>query len=161
VLFRWRGRLVALLFLGGKQYEANPCKGDVGMKKLKLMALLSLGVLVSGVMVACKNNDDKILDPGGEFAYDTVSVGLSDASASIDKVWAPSDFPGFAFSKIDNGFYANDVYYKFDDGYLVFHLTEPSRENVLRAIYYLKQRPEIKSAEVNSFGKPQPIAGVN
>ena len=94
-------------------------------------------------------NDDKIPDPGGEFDYATVLVILSDESASIDKEWVPADFIGFAFSKIDNGFYVGETYTKYDGGYLVFHLTEPSRDNVLRAIYYLITRPEIKSASPN------------
>ena len=125
------------------------------MKKLKVIAVLSLVMLTFVVMVACGNNSDgKIPDPGGEFSYDRVSVQLTDEVSAIDKVWSPSDFPGFAFSKIDNGFYVGDNYYKYDGGYLLFHLTEPSRDNVLRAIYYLNQRPEIKSAVVDGFGYP-------
>ncbi|MCL2679319.1 MAG: hypothetical protein FWF18_03415 [Dehalococcoidia bacterium] len=136
------------------------------MKKLKLIALLSLIALTSIVMVACnntdnnngspnpttetcKNNDEwQIPDPGGEFTYDIVIVMLTDEASARDKTWAPSDFPKFAFSQIENKELTGSK------RYLIFHLTEPSRENVLRAIYYLNTRPEIFSAEPNGIGYP-------
>ena len=111
-------------------------------------------------MGACGNNtDDKIPEPSGEFDYTRVLVVLTKPAASLEKEWTPADFPGFAFSKIDNGFYVDDVYYKYDGGYLVFHLAKPSRKNVLMSIYYLSHRPEIKSVEVNGLVVPMPNTG--
>ena len=122
------------------------------MRKLKLIALLLFVMILSITMVGCGNKDNgKAPDPGGEFSYDRIPVLLTDAATIVDKEWVPADFPGFTFSKIDNGFYVGDEYIKYDGGYLIFHLSEPSRDNVLRAIYYLNTRPEIKSATVDSI----------
>jgi len=103
-----------------------------------------------------------------EFKYDEISVVLTKTAASLDKEWTLADFSGFAFSRIEDGVYINDVYYKYS-GMFFLHLAEPSRENVLKAIYYLNQRPEILCAElryldvfpksgppVNIFGTDEP-----
>jgi len=120
--------------------------GDYIMKELKLIAVLSLIMLTSIVMVACKKYDDKIPDPGGEFDYTRVLVYLTDEVSAIDKEWAPADFSGFAFSRIV------DCRGVGGAEHLFFYLTESSRDNVLKAIYYLRSRPEIKSANVLELG---------
>ena len=84
----------------------------------------------------------KISDPGGEFHYDRILVVLTDEASILDKVWAPTDFPGFAFSIIEDKRGVGGAEHLF------FHLAEPSRDNVLIAIYYLKTRPEVKNANV-------------
>lgn len=118
---------------------------------MKSICAVLLVIMSSMMFVACgkENNNGKIPDPGGEFDYASILVYLTDEAASIDKEWTPTDFSGFAFSKIDNGFYVYETYIKYDGGYLVFHLAEPSRDNVLRAIYYLNTMPEIKKASPN------------
>ena len=132
------------------------------MKKILIVFVLVLVFFIIGFIVSCNiiengaNNggrmqvaeNDKIPDPGGKFSYDKVWVVLTKTPAILEKEWTPADFPGFAFSKIEDGFYFDDVYYKYDGGFLIFHLAEPSRENVLRAVYYLNQRSEIMSAEL-------------
>jgi len=118
------------------------------MKKLKIIAVLSLIMVTSIVMVACKKNDDKIPDPGGEFEYNRVQVILTVEASVLEKVWAPSDFPEFAFSEIDDsGLIGNQRF-------LIFHLMEPSRNNVLRAVYYLRTRPEIYLADLSGIIYP-------
>ena len=121
------------------------------MKKLVSVEALMLVVIMGVIMVACKNNNDKIPDPCGEFEYTRVIVLLTDEVASIDKVWAPSDFPGFAFSEI---FDCRGV---GGAEHLFFYLAEPSRDNILRAIYYLNTRSEIKSADVIELGVDFPL----
>ena len=123
--------------------------GGMIMKKSFILGFAIL--LLAGLFTAaCQNKDGKeeehdimngiAPDPGGDFDYTLVWVELTEAAAILDKEWTPSDFPGFAFSKIDV------AYYVHPRGYLVFYLAEPGRENVLRAVYYLNQRPEIKRA---------------
>ena len=85
----------------------------------------------------------KILDPGGEFEYEKVLVLLTEEASALDKTWAPSDFPEFAFSEIEYRWTLDNK------KYLIFYLAEPSIYNVLRAIYYLKMQPEIYVAEMS------------
>jgi hypothetical protein len=118
------------------------------MKKLvstgALVLVVFVGVVVSGCSEddLCKNNDNgKIPDPGGEFDYTKVEVYLTDEATVVDKTWTPADFPGFAFSQIIDARVGGSKS-------LFFHLTNPSRDNILKAIYYLRSRPEIKSADI-------------
>jgi len=124
----------------------------------KILFLLSVLILLTFVVANCgdnksmvgsKNNDNgKVPDPGGEFSYDMFFVFLTEEASLLDKVWAPSDFPEFAFLKIEN--------IRLDHPYLALtiYLTEPSRDNVLRAIYYLRTIPEVFSANVARLEGP-------
>ena len=104
------------------------------MKKLRLIILLSFVMATSTMLVACSNG--KTPD-GGAFAYNRVLVFLTEAASAQNREWTPSDFPEFAFSEIvDNGPVGPRTF-------LTFYLSEPSRENVLRAIYQLEKRVEI------------------
>ncbi|MDR3012018.1 MAG: hypothetical protein LBU70_02260 [Chitinispirillales bacterium] len=84
-------------------------------------------------------------DPGGEFEYGKVLVLLTDEASALSKAWAPSDFPEFAFSEIEHRGLIDSK------AYLIFHLIEPSRDNVLRAIYKLRARAEVCVAEVSGI----------
>ena len=75
-----------------------------------------------------------------EFSYDRVLVVLTRVAANLDKEWTLTDFPGFAFSKIE---------YQGIGEVFIFYLAEPNRENVVKAIDYLNQKPEIISAELD------------
>jgi hypothetical protein len=102
----------------------------------------------STCVVECKNNDNgKVPNPGCEFSYDRVSVVLTEEASILDKVWAPSDFPEFAFSEI------YDIGLRGLRRFLTFYLTEPSRDNVLRAIYKLRARTEVCIANVAGDGR--------
>jgi len=98
-------------------------------------------------MVGCENNDNgKVSGPGGNFEYDKVLVLLTDEASALGKLWALSDFPEFAFSEIENkGLIGSKAY-------LIFHLTEPSRDSVLEAIYKLRARTEVYVAELSWIG---------
>jgi hypothetical protein len=87
----------------------------------------------------------KVPDPGGNFVYNCVVVLLTEEATLIDKVWAPSDFPEFAFSEIRNGGLIGT------QRFLVFYLTEPSRDNVLRAVCKLSARTEVYIAELTGI----------
>jgi predicted nuclease with TOPRIM domain len=90
----------------------------------------------------------KIQDPGGEFEYERVTVLLTAEASVLDKIWTPSDFPEFAFSEIENsGLIGNQRF-------LILYLAEPSRDNVLRAIYYLNKKPEVYIAEISFVETP-------
>lgn len=119
------------------------------MKKFKLVALLSFIMIVSITMVGCGNKDNgKAPDPGGDFSYDFVTVLLTESASAIDREWTPADFPEFAFSRIDNhGLIGSQKY-------MSFYLVEPSRDNVLKAIYQLNKRTEVFIAEVSGFDSP-------
>ena len=82
-------------------------------------------------------NGGKIPDPGGCFSYDRVIVILTEAATAQNREWTPADFAEFEFSEVDNRFVIGGRLY------LVFYLAEPSRENVLRAVYRLRVRPEV------------------
>lgn len=125
------------------------------MKKisLSLSVLILLTFLTANCgdnMLGCKNNNDgKVPDPGGNFEYERVLVLLTDEASALDKLWAPSDFPEFAFLKIENNGLIGSK------AYLTFHLTEPSRDNALRAVYKLRARTEVYVAElswIETFG---------
>ncbi|MCL2410601.1 MAG: hypothetical protein FWC97_03055 [Treponema sp.] len=99
---------------------------------------------------------DKIPDPGGDFTYDVVLVTFTEEASLLDKTWGPSDFPEFAFSEIraeerpDN----LELIIQLTGGwkrFMVFYLTEPSRDNVLRAIYHLQKRVEVHSVFPNGI----------
>jgi len=92
------------------------------------------------------NGNGKIPDPGGEFEYSTIIVSLTVEASLTDKEWAPSHFPEFAFSEII------DIGIIGSRRVLGFLLLEPSRNNVLRAIYVLRARSEIFSAEPDWLG---------
>jgi len=100
-------------------------------------------------MVGCENNDNcKVPDPGGEFSYDRVIVVLTEEASILDKVWVPSDFPEFAFSEI------YEIGLIGPQRFLTFYLTEPSRDNVLRAVYVLRARAEVFAADLSTMDLP-------
>jgi len=121
----------------------------------KILFLLSVLTLLTFIAANCgdnksvvgsKDNDNgKVLDPGGNFEYDRVLVLLTEEATLLDKVWAPSDFPEFAFSQI------YDIGLIGTQRFLIFYLTEPSRDNVLKAIYKLGTRTEVYIAEFSSI----------
>ena len=119
------------------------------MKKLKLFAVLPLVVITLIIFVGCGNKDTgKAPDPGGDFSYDFVTVLLIESASTIDKEWTPADFSEFAFSRIDNhGLIGSQRY-------MSLYLVEPSRDNVLKAIYQLNKRTEVFIAEVSGFDTP-------
>jgi len=116
------------------------------------MKKIVLGIIVivfSLTLLACNNQDDNgmIPDPGGKFLYDRVIVMLTHEAFLMGKIWQPSDFTEFEFS---------DVVNIAGSRMLIFHLAKPSRDNVLTAIYRLRKRLEIFSAEVDNFDWPMP-----
>ncbi|MCL2706754.1 MAG: hypothetical protein FWE97_01110 [Dehalococcoidia bacterium] len=120
------------------------------MKKSTLIFLVTLiPALVTVLSITClsnsRNDDRMISDPGGYFSYDTVMVLLTENASLIEKEWIPADFPEFAFSEI------RDIGLIGDQRFLVFYLAEPSRNNVLRAVYQLNTRVEVAITEINAF----------
>jgi len=120
------------------------------MKFAKLGVLPLILVVASIMLVACGNGggngNGKITDPGGEFEYSVVIVSLTENASLENRVWFTSDFPGFDFDKIQDLGIANARRILF------FYLSNPSRENVLKAVYYLRSRLEVHSAEPNWLG---------
>jgi len=117
-----------------------------------LMLVLGVVVVMAGVgLVGCGGG--RIPDSGGNFPYDVVSVVLTEEASALSREWVPADFPEFKFSRIeDHGLVGiNNL------RYLSFYLMEPSRNNVLRAIYQLRKRIEIYSANVDSSMMPGPF----
>ncbi|MCL2410600.1 MAG: hypothetical protein FWC97_03050 [Treponema sp.] len=116
------------------------------MRKIKkLLIALGIGCLSLASCTFGSAEYDKIPDPGGDFAYDNVMVFFTEEASLLDKTWGPSDFPGFAFSEIrDNGLVGTRRF-------LIFFLAEQSRDNVLRAIYYLQKRVEVHSVFPNGI----------
>jgi len=115
------------------------------MKKLFSIGVLMLVVLVGGiVMTGCGNRNGNgngiIPDPGGDFEYGRVFVRLTEDATVEGKVWTVAMFPGFTFSNVEN------VAITENSQVLIFHFTS-SRDNVLRAIYYLRSRDEVKLAD--------------
>ena len=122
------------------------------IKKFMLMLVLGVVVVMAGVgLVGCGGG--RIPDSGGNFPYDVVSVVLTEEASALSREWVPADFPEFKFSRIeDHGLVGiNNL------RYLSFYLMEPSRNNVLRAIYQLRKRIEIYSANVDSSMMPGPF----
>ena len=119
------------------------------MKRVKLVGMITLVIVASIALGACGNGDNqpsngKIPDPGGEFSYNRIIVVLTSEASALNRKWAPADFPEFAFSKIDEiGPIGTQLF-------LSFYLAEPSRENVLRAIYQLRMRSEVFAADVDA-----------
>lgn len=108
---------------------------------MKIVCVAMAVLMVEVMCVGCKKNTDRIPDPGGNFTYDRVQVVLTEEASNLDNEWTPVDFPEFSFSRIEN------LGKIKSQSILIFYLTEPSRNNVLRAIYQLRKRAEIHTAE--------------
>jgi hypothetical protein len=130
--------LQCFLFL----YLTEPSRDNVLRAIYKLKARTE-------VYIADVAEDGRVPDPGGEFEYGRVMVVLTEEASISDKIWAPSDFPEFAFSEVENIRLTDRSVF-----YLHFHLTEPSRDNVLRAIYILRSRSEVWITNVLRRGGP-------
>jgi len=119
------------------------------MKKLKLIGLFMLmGVLVMPVLLlsGCGGNGNgKIPDPGGEFSYDNITVLMTEDVSDVNRVWDVSDFTEFPFYKVSN------IGLIGTRNFLALYLVEPSRENVLRAVYVMRQRSDVQYAELNGI----------
>jgi hypothetical protein len=152
VNFTFNNSNVAIVWHDGNFFELQEAYEN------GLLSIANLTYVAGKVNQNNDNNDnDKVPDPGGEFSYDWVQVTLTEEASILDKVWMPSDFPEFAFSEIRN-IRLTDPHSEniitYPHMYLLLYLTEPSRDNVLRAIYVLVSRPEVYMATVARLGGP-------
>jgi len=112
------------------------------------VVLVMIGIIFVGCGSPRGKRNGMIPDPGGNFEYNRVLVLLTEEATLLDKAWAPSDFPGFAFSEVVNRWVLGG------HRSLIFYLVEPSRKNVLRAIYYLNTKPEVYIAHISGIEYP-------
>jgi len=86
------------------------------------------------------------------FSFDLILVVLTHeatvAAYHANKTYTPADFPEFNFSKVENLFTMMPTGPQFKR-LLFLYLSEPSKENVLRSIELIGQRPDVESAEPN------------
>jgi len=108
------------------------------MKKLISITVLMLMVVMGVMASGCGNRPSTI------YSTERVIVIFTEDASLLDKEWATSDFPGFAFSKI------HDIGLIGSQRFLGFYLAEPSRSNMNRAVNYLRSRSEVYWAEPDS-----------
>jgi len=119
------------------------------VKKIGLLVLPLMLVVIMGVFVGCKknNNDNQSKQ---EFAYDMVLVRLTQEVVDSGKVYTIEYFPEINLSKVEYVSYDTFV----DYSRLNLYLLEPSKENVLDAVQLLKQRSDILYASPNYYDYP-------
>jgi len=125
--------------------------------------MIVITLVLAFTLLACSNQDDNgmIPDPGGKFSYDmvlvTLTVSATDAAKISEHVFTPADFPVVRLSEVR-------VLWEGRPGrrtMLTLILAEPSRDNVLTAIYRLRKSPEIFSANVNGYSGLLPFPPLN
>ena len=106
-----------------------------------MMCMAVMVVAVGGFLVGCGGG-------GPKFSYELVEVVMTVEASQRSEPFTVNDFPELNLAQVRDW---SEYFTWIRKGELTLTLAEPSRQNVLQAVYLLNSRDDIYSAALSYF----------